>query len=354
MAIYQLNQDRLEPLPQTSFAIEGIRERYDLQRLLREQIDIVSPDTLVIAEEFGEWEESRRRIDLLGVDRDANLVVIELKRTQDGGHMELQAVRYAAMISTLTFERVVDIFGRYLTSTGKELDPESTLLEFLDWDEPLEDEFAQDVKIVLASAEFSRELTTTVIWLNANGLDIKCIRLRPYKDADKVYLDVQQVIPLPEAEEYQVSIRDKSRKEKESRKRGRDLTKYTVRLGDRVHENLPKGRAIFEIIRYLCESGVHPEQIRAVITWKKNRLFRWFDGRLDSESFEQALAEWQESRGRKPQPWRYFVGEDELIYVNDKTYAFDRMWGNRTAEAMDLIVREFGDKGISYQESVSV
>ena len=38
----------------------------------------------------------RRRIDLLGNDRDTNLVIIELKRNDDSGHMELQAIRYAA------------------------------------------------------------------------------------------------------------------------------------------------------------------------------------------------------------------------------------------------------------------
>ena len=34
---------------------------------------------------------------LLCIDREANLVVVELKRTEDGGHMDLQAIRYAAM-----------------------------------------------------------------------------------------------------------------------------------------------------------------------------------------------------------------------------------------------------------------
>jgi RecB family endonuclease NucS len=77
---------------------------------LQNQIDVVSPDTLVFSEEFGEWEDSKRRIDLLGIDRDANIVVIELKRTEEGGHMELQAIRYAAMVSTPTFEKVVEIF----------------------------------------------------------------------------------------------------------------------------------------------------------------------------------------------------------------------------------------------------
>lgn len=351
MAIYHIQNNRLEPVTPTTFAAEGIKERGGLQRLLREQIEIISPDTLVVAEEFGDWEESRRRIDLLGVDKDANLVVIELKRTQDGGHMELQAVRYAAMISTLTFDKVVDIFGNYLSTLGKEADPETALLEFLEWDEPIEDEFAQDVKIVLASAEFSKELTTTVMWLNDNGLDIRCIRLKPYSDGGKVYLDVQQVMPLPEAEEYQISIRDKSRKEKESRKYNRDLTKYTIVLGETTVERLPKSRAIYGLVKYLCDSGVDPQEIRAVIPWKKNRLFEWFEGEMDTGTFERLLAERQESRGTKPQPWRYFVGDGELIYSNGRTYAFDRMWGNRTAEAMDMLVRKFQDRGISFRKS---
>lgn len=351
MAIYEITDNRLAVVSETTFVEEGIRERQDLQRLLRDQIDVVSPNTLVIAEEFGEWEDSRRRVDLLGIDKNANLVVIELKRTQDGGHMELQALRYAAMVSTLTFDRVVDIFARYLDSTDRDEDPETALLEFLEWDEVVEDEFAQEVKIVLASAEFSRELTTSVIWLNNNGLDIRCIRLKPYKDAGKVYLDVQQIIPLPEAEEYQVSFRDKTRKEKASRTQSRDLTKYDITLGEASIEKLPKGRAIFHMVKYLCDSGVDPEEIWAQITWKKNSLFKWFDGKLDAEAFEKALGDQMEAAGKKRQAWRYFIADDELIYSNGKTYAFHRMWGNRTAEAMGILTSHFKDRRIAFSAS---
>src|SRR5688500_8499671 len=118
MALYEINSENLSKITQTTFDQVGIRERTDLQRLSKKQIDVITPDTLIIAEEFGEWEESKRRIDLLGLDKKANLVVIELKRTEDGGFMELQAVRYAAMVSTMTFERVVDIYQRYLSKNG--------------------------------------------------------------------------------------------------------------------------------------------------------------------------------------------------------------------------------------------
>ena len=120
MPIYEIQKDKIAAIPETRFSDVGLRERDDLQRLLRDQVEIIAPDTLIIAEEFGEWEDSKRRIDLLGIDRNANLVVIELKQTEDGGHMELQAIRYAAMVSTLTWEKVVDVYGRFLKTHGHE------------------------------------------------------------------------------------------------------------------------------------------------------------------------------------------------------------------------------------------
>ncbi|QPL50336.1 hypothetical protein [Alteromonas sp. B31-7] len=228
MAIYQVTDNEIKTISRTTFSESGLKEREDLQRLLKHQIEIISPDTLVIAEEFGEWDESRRRIDLLGIDKQANIVVIELKRTEDGGHMELQSVRYAAMVSTLTFDRLVDIYADYIKANDLELDAEASILEFLGWDEKEEDEFAQEVKIVLASAEFSRELTTTVMWLNDYGLSIRCVRMHPYESEGKILLDVQFVIPIPEIEDYQVKIREKRQKERASRAGGRDTSRYSI------------------------------------------------------------------------------------------------------------------------------
>lgn len=217
MPIFEITHEAIRRIPTTSFSAAGIKERSDLQRLLRNQIDVVSPDTLVFCEEFGEWEDSKRRIDLLGIDRDANIVVIELKRTEDGGHMELQAIRYAAMVSTMTFEKVVEIFDAYLKRVGKQIDARTSILEFLGWDSADEELFAKDVRIVLASAEFSKELTTAVMWLNDHGLDIRCVRMQPYEDNDRLLVDVQQVIPLPEAAAYQVQVREKEQRGRQER-----------------------------------------------------------------------------------------------------------------------------------------
>ena len=89
--------------------------------------------------------------------------------------MELQALRYAAMVSTLTFSRAVEIYQKYLNSIGVELNAENSLLEFLGWEEPQEDDFALDVRIVLVSSDFSKELTTSVMWLNERNIEYRCV-----------------------------------------------------------------------------------------------------------------------------------------------------------------------------------
>ena len=219
MAIFKLTKDALVPLTETQLSAENILERQDLQRLLRSQIQALDADLMVISEEFDQWVESSRRIDLLCIDRDADLVIVELKRSADGGYMELQAIRYAAMISKMKFSDAVEAYKRYLARIGRDdAGAEQSVLSFLGWSEPDDDRFAQGVQIVLAAADFSKELTTSVLWLNEQGLDIRCVRLKPYRDADgSILIDVQQIIPLPEAAEYQTQIREKEQAAKGDR-----------------------------------------------------------------------------------------------------------------------------------------
>jgi len=226
MPLYEMTSDAFRPISQASFAALKVRERDDLQRLLRTQIEVLGDDLYVLTEEFGDWDESRRRIDLLAIDKQANLVVIELKRTSDGGHMELQAIRYASMVSAMTFERAGQIHGKFLSRMGEPAeDAQERMLAFLGWDEPEEENFASDVRIMLVSEDFGKELTTAVLWLRERDIDIRCLRLRPYEDGEKRLIDVQQIIPLPEANDYQVQLR-----EKEQVGRKKRAERYDVRL----------------------------------------------------------------------------------------------------------------------------
>lgn len=47
----------------------------------------------------------------------------------------VQTVRYAAMVSTITFDRLVDIYSDYIKANDFDLNAETSLLGFLNWDE---------------------------------------------------------------------------------------------------------------------------------------------------------------------------------------------------------------------------
>ncbi len=238
MALYQLSADGLNLLQPTSFQEEYIWERRDLQRLLRNNISVIANDVMVVSEEFGDWDGSDRRIDLLAVDRDANLVVIELKRTEDGGHMELQAIRYAAMISNMTWEQLKSTYSKFLTNNNLPNDDvESQLCAFFGWDSPKEEDFASNVRIILAAANFSKEITTSVLWLNERELDITCMRLSLHKLNEQLILSAEQIIPLPEAEAYQIEVKQKRREERISKGSEKDRSTYSISYNDEIFES---------------------------------------------------------------------------------------------------------------------
>jgi hypothetical protein len=350
MPIYEFHQDGINRLQETSFSLAGLQERRDLQRLLRENIEVIAPETLVIAEEFGDWEDSRRRVDLLGIDKDAKLVVVELKRTEDGGHMDLQAIRYASMVSTMTFDQAIEIFGRYLQQLHNEApDPRAMMLEFLDWDDPDDGQFAQDVRIVLASAEFSKEVASSVLWLIDHGIDIRCVRLKSYNLSGRTLVDVQQIIPLPEAADYQIQVREKTLKERQARVSNADFTRFDVHIGDEAHSSMWKRNALFLICKRLCEKGINPDDIAALFDWRTKRVWYTVDGTIDAAEFEKRASEKATAGGLSFDPPRWFCEDDELIHANGKTYAFSKMWGGPSwHKAMDLLKEKYPQFKIAF------
>ncbi|MBK6940301.1 MAG: DUF4268 domain-containing protein [Planctomycetes bacterium] len=271
MVLYQIEGAGLRRLDPSSFVTLGVLERNELQPLFRDRIDVLLPDAMVITEEFSDWEDSRRRIDLLALDRNANLVVVELKRTDDGGHMELQAVRYAAMVSEMTFEQVADIHARFLARRGDSGNARERVLEFLGWEDIDEGRFGQDVRIVLASAEFSKKLTTAVMWLNERGLDIRCVRVQPYEDSGRMLLDVQQVLPLPEAEEYQVRLREKASRERSARMERNERNDQQLRFWTQL---LAKASTLTKL-----HAHVSPLAQNWISTSSRNLFFNYVFGR---------------------------------------------------------------------------
>jgi hypothetical protein len=328
MPIYEFTSNELIPVNRTSYASENIMERSHLQSALKKNIEIVAPDCRVISEEFSEWSDSQRRIDLLAVDKNANLVVIELKRTEKGEYMELQAIRYSAMVSTLTFRRTVDIHQHYLDKNEASGNAEQKLLEFLDWDYTHEEGFNNEVRIILISANFSKELTTSVLWLNQHLVDITCVRLIPYKNNDQLLIDVQQIIPLPEAESFQVKIKQKAEEQRQQRASERDFTRYSFDGND-----YNKRKLVLAVITYWISQN-KPADIDA--------LQKAFPPSLHGSGLFAQYETAKEVYSRSGIS-RHFLGDDELIrFADDSVYAISNQWGKGNIEGFIQTSIELG------------
>jgi hypothetical protein len=228
--------------------------------------------------------------------------------------MELQAIRYASMVSTLTFKRAVEIFNRHLSAIDSDKDAETELLNFLEWEEVREDDFALDVRIILVSSDFSKELTTSVMWLNERDLDIRCYRMIPYKLNDQILIDVQQIIPLPEAESYQVKIKEQKEERREARKSSKDYTRYSFN----GQGGLSKRGIVLSVIQKYLE--INPNLTFAQLTTD-------FPSAIRSKLFvpiEEALDIKQRDSNNLS---RHFIGDGETLQVENRTYAISNQWG---------------------------
>lgn len=316
MAIFALENGLINKVQSTSFVSESILERTHLQNALKQNIEVIAADCLIISEEYAEWDSSRKRIDLLAVDKEANLIIFELKRTDTGDHMELQAIRYASMISTMTYDHALSVFVDYKVRNGcSDFTKEDAFKAFESFFEieVNETNFGNDVRIILVSAEFSKELTTTVMWLNERDLDITCVRMKPYNYQGNILIDIQQVIPLPEAKDYQVRAQKKAEERRENIKElnSRDYSKYLFN-----DLELNKRKLVLELIKtHIKEKNISsfdrllldfPQEVRS-----GGKMFKKYDDIINSN-----------------ERTRYFTDENEQLNFEDGIYVISNQWGS--------------------------
>ena len=104
MPIYHVNQKELKAVAETTFGAEGILERKDLQRMLREQISVLDERLMVVAEEdlLIPADLSKAAFDRAGAPR-----ALHVKAC---GHFEIYEDPWFSQVS----DRMVEWFAMHL------------------------------------------------------------------------------------------------------------------------------------------------------------------------------------------------------------------------------------------------
>ena len=216
----------IKKLSRKEFSQLDIKETEDIENWAIKNPELLGEELLIIASQYGEFEELNKRLDLLALDKDGKLVAVELKRDKADKTADLQVIKYASYVANLaskdlqeiykkfwkkrgekfTIEEVGEIFSSFLTESDKEIETkEEGWIKF---------ELDNKPRIILAAGDFGKEITAPVIWLiDEYGMDMTCIELNAYKHQGEIVINSRIVLPVPETEDYMAKRRQKKEKQ---------------------------------------------------------------------------------------------------------------------------------------------
>lgn len=234
--VFQVRGGEATPAALTTLADAGFRERADLQEWVLSHPEILGDDVMIIATEFNRWQSRSgdrqlSRLDVLGLDTDGRLVVAELKRDKAPDTVQLQAINYAALVSSFTEDDLVHWYHQHLLRSEAQATLEDARTRILKHCDELDPDTFRSPRIVLVAGDFSQVTMAAVVWLVEQGLDITLQRAQAYQIATgEIVLTVSQVYPLQAVDDFRISPQRAAAKREQEQRRTRREGSTVVRL----------------------------------------------------------------------------------------------------------------------------
>ncbi len=160
-----------------------------LEDILNQDIAIASPDWMVVGRQV--ITPHGGRVDLLAMDRDGNLVIVELKRHQMPRDIVTQVLDYGSWVSTLRAEDIAPIFNEYRKKRfpgepGLSIDA-AFCRHFLLKSMP--EELNERHELVIVGSAFDADTERMVTYLSeTHGININAVFFRVFRDGEREYL----------------------------------------------------------------------------------------------------------------------------------------------------------------------
>ena len=217
MFLIDKEQNRIQKIEEKTFAKLGFKEREHLQKWIANNPDALGEELLIIQEEFDRFDDTRERLDLLALDKSGNTVVIENKLDDSGRDVTWQILKYASYCASLSKQQLKIIYQAYLDKLRLNESAERNLSEFLNVEDFEEIQLNKHQRLVMVAGNFRKEVTSTVLWLlNNYKLRIQCFKVTPYSLNNQLFLNIEQIIPIKEAEEYIIKMAEKTQEDVET------------------------------------------------------------------------------------------------------------------------------------------
>ena len=174
MKLFTIDKDgKLIQFKERNFA-EKNRE-IDLEILLEKNPEYFLENSLVLIIGRQLTTNLNTFIDLLGIDKYGNTVVIELKREKTPRETVAQILEYASFVENLNYEQLNNIYQEY---SGEEVSLEEYHQQFFQNGEDINVAFNKSSKLMIVAQNISTEIKQTALYLRKMGIDIYCLEFK--------------------------------------------------------------------------------------------------------------------------------------------------------------------------------
>lgn len=160
-----------------------------LQDILCKDISIADPNLMVIGREVP--TDFNKRIDILAINRDGDLVVVELKRNKTPRDIVAQTLEYGAWVRGIENDEIAQIYSRYQEKFPQDAGEGSIDEVFCQRFGMAEmpDELNESHQLVIVASELDSQTERIVTYLaEEHAVNINAVFFRVFKDGDREYL----------------------------------------------------------------------------------------------------------------------------------------------------------------------
>jgi hypothetical protein len=325
-----LQIDAGSPVALSPVAFSGRVDELTLERWIVENPDLVGEKLLVLGHQLAEFEEDRDRLDILALDRFGEIVLIELKVTEDFRVTDLQALAYAGAYAKRTSKDLAGTLERHMRKqatapaatadapalvdavesalgfaharlTGNDSaapsasptaipaavvtaeDARAAIASFIEIDDFSEWQPSQHVRIKLVAPNFPRRVLQTVKWLgDVYSVRLEAITVRLFETAPKKYsIAFERLLPLPTEDQFDMTVREREeRQRQENTTRRAAVLPLLVNNGSLKHGQtlyavqamlLREHRDLYDAGRVVFQVRVHaPDGAAPKLAWRAN------------------------------------------------------------------------------------
>jgi hypothetical protein len=182
--------------------IKSLDQEKRLEDFLEKDITIASPYWMVIGRQV--FTAYGKYIDLLAIDKDGNLIVLELKKNKTPREVVAQLLDYASWVKKLTDDEIASIYDDYIKKYHPEKNGVSLDASFLKCFNltNMPEELNETHQLVVVASNLDDSTERIVSYLSGeHNVPINAIFFRIFKDGDREYLSriwfIDPSLPTP-------------------------------------------------------------------------------------------------------------------------------------------------------------